>query len=81
MPLLTKKDLDEIRGIGLKSIYPEKTKIAVGMSTCGRASGAEEVLQTIQNDRFACQNAIQIIYTNSRQGAITAIQSIQDNLS
>ena len=50
MPLLTKKDLDEIKEKGLKSIYPEKTKVAVGMSTCGRASGAEEVLQAIQNE-------------------------------
>jgi len=50
MPLLTKKDLDEVKDRGLKSIYPEKTKVAVGMSTCGRASGAEEVLEAIKNE-------------------------------
>ena len=49
MSLHTKKDLDEIKERGLKSSYPEKTKVAVGMSTCGRASGAEEVLQAIQS--------------------------------
>jgi len=50
MPLLTKKDLDEVKDRGLKSIYPEKTKVAVGMSTCGRASGAEEVLEAIKDE-------------------------------
>ena len=50
MSLFTKEDLDEIRERGLRSIYPEKTKIAVGMSTCGRASGAEEVLETIKTE-------------------------------
>ncbi len=50
MPLLTKKDLDEIKEKGLKSSYPERTKVAVGMSTCGRASGAEEVLQAIEKE-------------------------------
>jgi len=50
MSLLTKKDLDEIKEKGLKSSYPERTKIAVGMSTCGRASGAEEVLQAIEKE-------------------------------
>ena len=50
MSLHTKKDLDEIKERGLKSSYPEKTKVAVGMSTCGRASGAEEVLQAIQSE-------------------------------
>ena len=50
MSPFTKKDLDEIREKGFKSLYPEKTKIAVGMSTCGRASGAEEVIDAIQSE-------------------------------
>ena len=50
MSPFTKKDLDEIRERGFKSLYPEKTKIAVGMSTCGRASGAEEVIDAIQSE-------------------------------
>ena len=49
MSLIGKKELEEIKGRGLASLYPEKTKIAVGMSTCGRASGAEEVIEAIQS--------------------------------
>jgi NADH:ubiquinone oxidoreductase subunit F (NADH-binding)/(2Fe-2S) ferredoxin/ferredoxin len=50
MSSLASKNLNEIKEKGLKSLYPEKTKIAVGMSTCGRASGAEEVLEAIQSE-------------------------------
>ncbi len=50
MSPFTKKDFKEIREKGLRSLYPRKTKIAVGMSTCGRASGAEEVIETIQSE-------------------------------
>ena len=38
-----KTDLEMLRQKGLDSLYPEKTKIMVGMSTCGIASGAKEV--------------------------------------
>jgi len=41
------KDLDELREQGLKCLYPEKTKIMVGMATCGLASGAKEVFNTL----------------------------------
>jgi len=41
------KDLDEVRGQGLKSLYPGKTKIMVGMATCGLASGAKELFDAL----------------------------------
>ena len=41
------KDLDELREEGLKSLYPDKTKIMVGMATCGLASGAKEVFDIL----------------------------------
>jgi len=50
VPPLMKRELTEIRERGLRSLYPEKTKIAVGMSTCGRASGAEEVIEAIKGE-------------------------------
>ena len=33
---------------GRASLYPERTKIMVGMATCGRAAGAEEVLEAVR---------------------------------
>ena len=50
MPPLSNRELEEIRERGLESLYPAKTRIAVGMSTCGRASGAEEVIEAIQTE-------------------------------
>jgi len=44
------EDLERIKEEGLKSIYPDKTKIAVGTATCGLASGAEEILETITRE-------------------------------
>jgi NADH-quinone oxidoreductase subunit F len=40
-------DLERLREAGLKSIYPDKTKITVGMATCGLASGAQKVFDAI----------------------------------
>ena len=44
------EDLDRIREEGLKSLYPEKVKLAVGMATCGLASGAGEVFDTLRDE-------------------------------
>ena len=35
---------------GRASLYPERTKIMVGMATCGRAAGAEEVLEAVREE-------------------------------
>ncbi len=40
-------DLERLREAGLKSIYPDKTKITIGMATCGLASGAQKVFDAI----------------------------------
>ena len=63
MPLPGKKNLEEIKKKGLTSLYPEKTKIAVGMSTCGRASGGEEVMEAIQS--AASSLGLDIIVTST----------------
>jgi (2Fe-2S) ferredoxin len=42
--------LKRIRVRGLKSLYPNKTKITVGMATCGLASGAQKVFDAIKEE-------------------------------
>lgn len=37
------EDLNKVKEEGLKRLYPEKTKIMVGMATCGLATGAGKV--------------------------------------
>lgn len=43
-------DLNTIKQKGIKSLYPNqgKIKLVVGMATCGRAAGAEEVYQALE---------------------------------
>lgn len=45
MKIQTKRDISSIKDKGLKSIYPEKIKIAVGMATCGTATGAKNIFE------------------------------------
>ena len=35
---------------GRASLYPDRVKIMVGMATCGRAAGAEEVLEAVREE-------------------------------
>jgi len=41
------KDLKSLKKEGNKSLYPVKTKIMVGMATCGRAAGALDVYDNL----------------------------------
>ena len=41
-------DLNKIKEKGLKSIFPDKMKISVGMATCGLATGSQEVYDELQ---------------------------------
>ena len=50
MRVKTLNDLERIKEIGLRSIYPEKPKITVGMATCGLATGAQGVLEAISEE-------------------------------
>ena len=59
----TLQDLERIKEKGLKSIYPDKTKIAVGTATCGLACGAGEVLETIT--REVREKSLPIMVTRS----------------
>ncbi len=48
MNSLTK--LEKLREEGMQSLFPSKTKIMVGMATCGQAAGADEVWQALQRE-------------------------------
>ncbi len=44
------QQLDNLEGIGLGSLYPERFRISVGMATCGLATGAGEVFQRLRDE-------------------------------
>jgi len=44
------EDLKQLKGESLRSLFPTRTKVVVGMATCGRASGAAEVFEAIQEE-------------------------------
>ncbi len=50
MKVKTLDHLKQIKEKGMKLLYPEKTKIMVGMGTCGLATGAGEVLEAISEE-------------------------------
>ncbi|NIO48100.1 MAG: NADH-quinone oxidoreductase subunit NuoF [Candidatus Aminicenantes bacterium] len=56
--IVTLDDLELLKEKGLNLIYPTKTKISVGMATCGISTGAREVFQAIseevQNQKLDC---------------------------
>jgi len=43
----SRKDLNTVRQAGLKKIYPEKRKLSVSMATCGLATGAAKVFESL----------------------------------
>ncbi|MBN2467991.1 MAG: FAD-dependent oxidoreductase [Deltaproteobacteria bacterium] len=43
-------DLEKAKGKGMKSLFPERTKIAVGLGSCGIAAGAERVYQALKGE-------------------------------
>ena len=45
--IISGKELDEIRKRGLEKLYPAKTKISVGMASCGLATGAGKVFAAL----------------------------------
>jgi NADH:ubiquinone oxidoreductase subunit F (NADH-binding)/NAD-dependent dihydropyrimidine dehydrogenase PreA subunit/(2Fe-2S) ferredoxin len=49
MRISTIGDLENMKQSGLRSIFPPKTKITVGMATCGLATGGGKVYQAISD--------------------------------
>ena len=50
MAVRSREDLKKLQEQGLGSLFPAKTKVSVGMATCGLASGAEQVFKVIQEE-------------------------------
>ena len=50
MKITTLEDLQAVQQRGQAMTYPEKTKIFVGMATCGLSAGAEKVYQALQEE-------------------------------
>lgn len=43
-------DLEQLHEEGRRSLFPARIKVMVGMGTCGRASGADPVVEAIQEE-------------------------------
>jgi len=56
-------DIEELRQAGLASLFPAKTKVSVGMATCGLASGAGQVYQAIQEE--AAERGLDLLITGT----------------
>jgi NADH:ubiquinone oxidoreductase subunit F (NADH-binding)/NAD-dependent dihydropyrimidine dehydrogenase PreA subunit/(2Fe-2S) ferredoxin len=63
MEVRTKADLEKMREKGLKSLYPNKTKISVGMATCGLSTGAGKVFETVQKEVEKLKLPVQLSQT------------------
>ncbi len=50
MKIAAQSDLEKAGKQGEASLYPQKPKVAVGMATCGIASGAEAVYQALTDE-------------------------------
>lgn len=50
MRIQSLQDLNALKQRGLALTYPEKTKIFVGLATCGISAGAEKVFQTLREE-------------------------------
>ncbi|RLE11971.1 NADH-quinone oxidoreductase subunit NuoF [Candidatus Aerophobetes bacterium] len=57
------EDLDKLRKEGLKSLYPDRTRIMVGMATCGLASGAKEIFDTLSEIKEKKKVDIKLVST------------------
>ena len=48
MTAMNTRKLDQLGSKGMESLYPEKTRISVGMATCGLATGAQAVFNEFE---------------------------------
>lgn len=64
MPKLKPEDLDEIKQQVKSREKSKKGKITVHMGTCGRAAGAGEIMQTLEEE-FDKREINDIVLTNS----------------
>jgi NADH:ubiquinone oxidoreductase subunit F (NADH-binding)/(2Fe-2S) ferredoxin/NAD-dependent dihydropyrimidine dehydrogenase PreA subunit len=48
MKIQTRSDLEKMREMGLKTLFPREAKVSVGMATCGLSTGADKVYEVIR---------------------------------
>ncbi|MCG6974673.1 MAG: SLBB domain-containing protein [Desulfobacterales bacterium] len=51
MKIKNMKDLDKVKEIGMKSLFPKGPQIRISMSTCGLALGADDLFQKITREK------------------------------
>jgi NADH:ubiquinone oxidoreductase subunit F (NADH-binding)/(2Fe-2S) ferredoxin len=51
MKIKNMKDLDKVKEIGMKSLFPKGPQIRISMSTCGLALGADDLFQKITKEK------------------------------
>jgi NADH:ubiquinone oxidoreductase subunit F (NADH-binding)/(2Fe-2S) ferredoxin len=51
MKIKNMKDLDKVKEIGMKSLFPKGPQIRISMSTCGLALGADDLFQKITEEK------------------------------
>jgi len=48
MPISTLQDLKKLKEQGVSSLEPEKTKVKVGLASCGKAAGGDKVFDALE---------------------------------
>ncbi len=48
MKIKTLQDLENVRKAGIKKLFPDKPRIAVGLATCGIAAGGQDVYEALE---------------------------------
>ncbi len=62
MLILAKKDLENLEKLGKESLYPDRTKVLVGMASCGKAAGSDDVF-SLFSENFEEDENIEISKT------------------
>ncbi len=47
MRITSQNDLDELKALGLATLYPDRMKITFGYATCGIANGATPAMRAL----------------------------------
>ncbi|MDI6785384.1 MAG: NADH-quinone oxidoreductase subunit NuoF [bacterium] len=76
MKIRSMKDLEKIKEEGKRLIYPEKTKITIGMSTCNIATGSENVLKAVEET--VKRNNLDVVISKSACMGFCQIEPIMD---
>ncbi len=63
MKVRTRSDLEMLRSEGLSTLYPSRPRISVGMATCGLATGAADVYDTLRDEADARGLDITLVVT------------------